>query len=545
MKNRITLLLVCLLLGPGVLLAQTEVSDGSGGQVEVINVDNLSYKKIDGKKVRILVGNVAFQKDNMIFKCDSAIQFIDDELIYAYRNVRFNQGDTLLLTGDELIYDDSKEFVEIKGETVVMTDSKMNLRTTALYYDMGNKVAYYLDSAYITDAQNILWSQKGYYYTETKNMFFKTRVRLKNPDYDIRTDTLGYNVTTENSSFKGPSHINTKEGDYIYCENGVFKSSSNEINLGKNSFLRSESQFLYGDSLYYNSSTQRGFAYKHARLLDTTKNFEVSGNYAEYDRKTDAYMVTDSLLMVQYEKNDTVYLTSDTLKLFYDSTHTKRIALAYQNVRIFSGNYQAVCDSMAYHSSDSMVEYFGRPVFWMDSFQVSSQFIKMFMKDGDVDRIKLDANALLGQKHNYGMFDQIGGDSMTAHFKKGKIKNLDVHSTSKAIYYLLEGDTALFGVNEVEAKRAQVRFKNNSIDRLAFIQEGSSYVTPASSVSPFSLRLSGFVWRGTERPLDAFDLFRAIEPVAIIDTPDSAVTTDTTAPESETLPPTKEEEVKE
>lgn len=520
-------------MGLGQLFGQTEVSDGSGGNVEVINVDNLSYKKIDGKKVRILVGNVAFQKDSMIFKCDSAIQFIDDEMIYAYRNVRFNQGDTLKLTGDELTYDDTKEFVEIKGETVVMTDSKMNLRTTALYYDMLNKVAYYVDSAYITDADNKLWSQKGYYYTQSKNMFFKTRVRLQNPEYDVKTDTLGYNVATENSSFKGPSHITTKDGDYIYCENGVFESQGNQVRLGKNSFIRTDGQFLYGDSLYYSSATQKGYAYKHARLIDTTKSFEISGNYAEYDRKDDSYLVTDSLLMVQYDGSDTVYLTSDTLKLFYDSSRTKRIALAYKNVRIYSAGYQAVCDSMAYHSTDSMVEYFGKPVFWMDSFQVSSQFIKMFMKDGDVDRILLNTNAILGQKHEFAMFDQIGGDSMTAFFKKGKIRKVDVHSSSKAIYYLLEEDSALVGVNEVESKRAQIRFKENNIEKLSFIQESSSYVTPAKSVSPLSLRLTGFTWRGIERPYDPEGLFRVVKTI------ERSATTETTdeVPEETEVPP--------
>ena len=484
----------------------------------MINVDNLSYKKVDGRKVRILVGNVAFQKDSMVFKCDSAIQYIDDELIYAYNNVRFNQGDTLKLNGDELKYDDQKEFAEIKGETVVMTDGKMNLRTTALFYDIKNGLAYYVDSAYITDAENRLWSQKGYYYTKSKDMYFKTRVRLLNPDYDIKTDILGYNVLSENSFFKGPSHINTKDDDYIYCENGVFYSKGSEIRLGKNSFLRSEGQFLYGDSLYYNQDLRMGYAYKHVKLLDTNRNFEISGNYAHYNREDDAYMVTDSLLMVQYEKSDTVYLTSDTLRLFYDSTRTKRIALAYQNVRIYSSGYQAVCDSMAYHSTDSLVEYYGQPVFWMDSFQVNSEFVKMLMKDGDVDRIYLNNNALLGQKHEFKMFDQIGGDSMTAYFRRGSIRKVDVHSSAKAIYYLLEEDSALVGVNEVESQRAQIRFSKNNIEKLSFIKESSSFVTPAASIVPTSLMLSGFIWRGDERPYNPEDLFRVVneEPVELV-----------------------------
>lgn len=504
-----TFLSLCIFLVSTSLFAQKDKSNVSvkGTKVEVVSLDELSFKKIDGKPVRILLGNVVFKKDNVIFKCDSAIQFIEDETIFAYKNVRFNQGDTLRLTGDELFYSEKTDMVEVKGEQVVMTDGKMNLRTTALYYNMATEIAYYLDSAYITDADNILHSKKGYYYAKSKDMFFKTRVRLTNPDYSIKTDTLGYNVNSENSSFKGPSYINTKDGQYLYCENGVFYSEGNEVRLGKNSFLRDGGQILTGDSLYFNSKTGMGYAYKRAKLIDTLKHLNVEGNYAVFNRKTESYMITDSMKMVQYEGGDTLYLSSDTLKLFYDSTKTKRIALAYNNVRIFSRNYQAACDSMAYHQSDSIIDYFGSPLFWMDSFQISATDIRGYMGKDGIEKVRLTTNALMGQKHPYEQYDQMGGDSMTAHFKKGKIKRVEIHSSAKAIYYVLEGDTALVGANNVSANRGIIRFNKDGIRSLAFIEKGESIVTPAKAITPSQLKLNGFVWKGYLRPYKVEEIF--------------------------------------
>ncbi|MGB0430535.1 MAG: OstA-like protein [Bacteroidia bacterium] len=519
-----TLLIKPLLLLWPLLLAQlamaqqnTEKSTVAGGKVEVISLDELSFKKINGKRVRVLVGNVAFKKDEVIFKCDSAIQFIEDETIYAYNNVRFNQGDTFLLTGDELYYDEKNEKLDVRGEKVFMTDGKMKLNTTALFYDMQSEIAYYVDSAFITDGQNQLSSIKGYYYAKSKDMFFKKHVRLINPDYKVKTDTLKYNVANENSYFKGPSYITTKEGQFLYCENGVFYSQGNEVRLGKNSILRDKGQSLKGDSLYFNSNTGLGYAYKRAHLIDTVKHLDVQGNYAFYNRNDDAYMITDSLQMIQYEGEDTLYLTSDTLKIYYDSSKTKRIAQAYYNVRIYNREYQAACDSMTYFQSDSLIDYNGSPVFWMDSFQITGANIKAKLGQDGIEKVMLKGNSLMGQKHPYNQYDQIAGDSMTAYFKNGKVKRVDVHSGARAIYYVLEGDSALVGVNDVTARMAKIRFGKEGIKSLAFIDKGKSLVTPGQNVNPNTLLINGFKWMGDLRPYTADQIFMKLKP--IVETP--------------------------
>lgn len=514
MKWIVCTLLICL-LGSGSAWAQNDKGevDSKRGKVKILGpIENVTITKIDGKRARIMVGNVAFQKDSVIFKCDSAIQFFDDEVTYAYRNVRFNQGDSLKLNGDEMVFDDKKELAIISGKRVTMTDGKMNLETTRLYYDMASNIGYYIDSAYIKDSENRLWSQKGYYYANTRNMYFKERVRLINNDYDVTTDTLQYHVTTENAFFFGPTTMKSKEGEVLYCERGNFYTKRNEARLGKNSRIETEGQILSGDSITYNSNTGKGRAFKRVKLLDTAQRLAIEGNTGWYDKKDDAFMITDSVLFSQFQDDDTLHLTSDTLRMFYDSTRVNRISIAYHHVRIFSGTYQADCDSMYYHSGDSVMHFSGDPIFWMEDFQVKADFISARLKDDELHHVHLQDAAVMGRRHDDSHFDQIGADSMDAYFKEGKLRKIKAFGDPRAVYYALDEDSAYMGVNKTGAVVATIQFKDGKITRLNFAQNARANMMPPQNVDPKTMILPGFVWKGLLRPTSLLDIFTSPEP---------------------------------
>lgn len=504
MTKQLIIILLSFFFLPGALLAQEEEEDR---KVEVLSLKNLKYTRINGKPVRILTGNVAFKKDKVVFRCDSAIQFEKDELIYAYRNVRFDDGDSVsLIGGDSLVYNDKNGKADISGETLILSDKKMTLRTSRLFFDLNKNMAYYLDSAYITDAENRLSSRIGYYYADSRTLYFKKNVRLDNPDYQVRTDTLQYNVRTETSVFKGPTEITSKEGDYVYCEDGVFNTILNTMRLGKNSFLQSENQQLSGDSLIYNAKTGMGLALKHVELLDTNRRLIVEGNYATYDRKLDAFMVTDSARMIQYE-NDSIFLSGDTLRFYYDSLREHQIAVLYHHVRIYSNDYQAVCDSMHYSSADSTVKYYGDPVFWLGEFQISATKITAKLDSAGLKQVFLHSSSVMGKRHDDQRFDQISGDSMTAVFQEGEVHRIFVHSTAQSIYFLFDEDSASIGAQKINAHRARIEFKEGDINILSYQKTTSSHTTPAKDVRPSDFIIGGFKWRGIQRPNSPEDVF--------------------------------------
>lgn len=471
-------------------------------------IGSVTLTKINGQRARIMVGNVAFQKDSVIFRCDSAIQFEKDEITYAYRNVRFNQGDSLLLTGDELVFDDANEKAVITGKKVVMTDKKMTLTTTKLHYDMANNIAYYLDSAYIRDKENTIHSIIGYYYANSRNLYFKKRVKLKNVDYTVDTDTLHYNVGTENAYFLGPTHIHTRQGEYLYCERGNFFTTTNSAELGKNSRIETETQVLSGDSLSYNSRTGIGIAHKRARMTDTLQDIEVEGNYGWYKRYEDAFMVTDSVLFSRFMPDDTLFLTADTMRMQYDSARTNQISKAYYHVKVYSTAYQATCDSVYYNSSDSIMHFNGSPVFWMEDFQIQAASIEAQLRNNALYRVFLRRTAVMGRNIDKIHFDQIASDSMNCYFNDGVLQRVDAFVEPKAIYYAIDDkDSSFIGVNQTSGVSASIYFRKGDLNKLNFAQNARANMSPASEIDAKKLVLNGFTWLGEMRPQSVNTLF--------------------------------------
>src|SRR6185295_13153105 len=117
-----------------------------------------------------------------------------------------NQGDTVTVTGRHLLYTGDSQLAHMT-DNVVMTDRKMILNTSRLDYNMKDDIAYYTDSAHIIDEDNVLTSKRGYYYSNSHEMFFKQDVILVNPKFTLNSDTLRYNTTNATSYFLGPTYI--------------------------------------------------------------------------------------------------------------------------------------------------------------------------------------------------------------------------------------------------------------------------------------------------------------------------------------------------
>ena len=80
-----------------------------------------------------------------------------------------------------LYYNGNTKDAEL-DKNVKMTDEKMELETEHLTYNTKTKIANYLTGGKLKDAENVLTSKIGYYYAETKEVYFKKEVVLVNPN---------------------------------------------------------------------------------------------------------------------------------------------------------------------------------------------------------------------------------------------------------------------------------------------------------------------------------------------------------------------------
>src|SRR5690606_25291313 len=97
----------------------------------------------------------------------------------------------------------------------------------------------------------------------------------------------------------------------------------------------------------------------------------------------------DSLMRKALQSAQTAdTLLKDSTEIYADTART-RIVKAYNNVRVFKSDLQAVADSVYYGMVDSMFRFMGSPMIWSEGSQINADTIFMQIKNNKMD------NALL------------------------------------------------------------------------------------------------------------------------------------------------------
>ena len=166
--------------------------------VEILpGVRKLEYRKIDSvTEIQILAGNVRLKQGTSIFECDSCVITKRLNLFEAFGNVHINDADTANVYSDHLRYLTDKRVAYLDGN-VKLTDGKGVLTTPTLEYDVNTKVGIYRNGGRVVNKETVLTSEEGFYYADLKDVYFKKKVRLKDPSYDLESDSLLYNTGTE------------------------------------------------------------------------------------------------------------------------------------------------------------------------------------------------------------------------------------------------------------------------------------------------------------------------------------------------------------
>jgi lipopolysaccharide assembly outer membrane protein LptD (OstA) len=165
--------------------------------------------------------------------------------------------------------------------------------------------------------------------------FYKDSVVLITPDYKVETDTLKYNTRTKISYFLGPTDISNKE-DFLYCENGWYDSQEKKFQFNKNAYYKNKEKILKGDSLYYDKLNGIGKAFVNVELIDTAQNIKLTGNVAKYVKEPESFFITDSAMLTSVSnENDSVFMHADTIRSDYDSLKINKIIRAYNQVKIY------------------------------------------------------------------------------------------------------------------------------------------------------------------------------------------------------------------
>lgn len=482
----------------GMLLLVYNCSYGQGKQIQIVNANTFELVERNGGKIKKLIGAVQLKQNNTQMFCDSAYLFDETNFVEAYGNVRINHQDSVTFYGDFLRYDGNNRTATLQ-QNVSMVDQSAVLTSNELFFDMVKNKASYTTGAKLVSGESVLTSKFGYYYTNSKELFFSKQVKLVNPEFELKGDTLKYNVKTKVATFLGSTVI-TSSTDTVYSSNGTYQTEKQSGVLLQRSKVRSKENTLIADTIFYNKKINYSRALGNIVITDTINQSVILGNVAELFGKENRSYITNKALVMSFMDNDTITIEADSIHIFKQSAIQKRdLIKAYTKVKIFKSDIQAICDSLVYIKQDSSMILYKRPVLWSGVNQITGDTIVFYINNRKLDSMYVINNAFVVSKENALHFNQVRGKHIKGFFKEGKIDFIFVYGNGQSIYYAKE-DMAYIGVNVIDCSEMKFKFVGGKIATARFITTPSANFYPIEQLKPEELRLKGFKWLDVNRP---------------------------------------------
>jgi lipopolysaccharide export system protein LptA len=504
--------------------------------VEILQGRKLEYRKIDSvTQITILAGNVRLKQGNSIFECDSCVINKSINLFEAFGNVHINDSDTTNVYSDHLRYLTDRKVAYLDGN-VKLTDGKGVLTTPTLEYDMNTKVGIYRNGGRVVNKETVLTSEEGFYYADLKDVYFKKNVKLKDPKYDLQTDSLLYNTGTEVVRFIAETFVKDSSGRTIKTREGYYDKRTGKAEFGQRPVITDKNIQATGGSIISDDSTGVTQIFDRGIIVDTAGKTTVIADTIYYDKNNESFLAFAKPLMIIEQEGDSIFIAADTLfsaklsvlygikdtlvkkdtikgvKIISPNAETKkdstdRYMEAFRNVRIFSDSLQAVCDSMFYSFKDSVFRLYDNPVVWSQESQITGDTILLFTKNKKADRMQVFKNSFIASYIKPEVFNQVKSTRMDAYFVDGNIDSVRARGNAECVYYIQDEDSAFTGINQSNAELMDIYFKEKELQRVVFRTAVKGTIWPMKQKTPKEMQLPTFKWRDAERPKTKFELF--------------------------------------
>lgn len=526
--------------------------------VNLVHADRLSYFRPDSATdLQILAGNVQLQQGSTIFYCDSAVLNKKTRFIEAFGNVRINDNDSVNITSKYLQYFVDTKMAYLK-KNVKLTDSKTTLFTEDLTYDLNTKIGEYRNGGKLINQQSVLTSKEGTYYEELKDVYFKKNVDLKDPKYQLTTDSLLYNTATQVATFIAPTKIVDSAKRTIHTSEGYYDLQQRKSYFSKRPVLTDGPVRVTANVMDSDDSLGLSKLRGNVVYIDTAQGYSVLANYIDVNREDGSFLATQHPLLIIKQDKDSTYITGDTMfsgrlsKLpgIRDSITTKdtikntvvlnapntksadtstrkvktpvasdttknkndstdRFFQVYHRVRIFSDSMQAVSDSLWYSGKDSVFRLYKDPILWASNSQITGDTIYMYTKNKKPDRLYVFENGLAinASDSSNRMFNQIKGNRLHGYFTNGEIDYMRAQGNAESVYYVKDEKDALVGINNATADIIDIRVKNKELNKVVYIGDVSGNMIPLKQATEQNKFLRGFKWLEERRPKTKFELF--------------------------------------
>ena len=306
MKKRIVLSLLSL-LAVGFAFSQEKATvDYKSDFTYLVTVNDTSVVK--------LIGNVFFFHNGAIISCDSAYRY-SEQRMEGMGNVIINQRSTHIY-GDKIVYNGETNMAQVFSPLIKVVDSTTTMYTYNMLFNTKSQIGEFYGGGTLSQGDNVLESEKGYYQAQTQNVIFQEDVVMTNREYLLKTEELDFNMQTEIATFDTLTNIWKSDGKYLQADRGRYLSKQGVYDFTRNSYLLTETQEGWSDTLTYYNQANEVEMFGNIQIDDTTRNVMAFGDYGHFWNTTRHTLLTKRPSVVMYNPEstaDSTFVCADTI----------------------------------------------------------------------------------------------------------------------------------------------------------------------------------------------------------------------------------------
>lgn len=266
------------------------------------------------------VGNVIAYHNGAVMLCDSAVRYNENK-IECFNNVLINKENTYVY-GDRVFYDRLTNTAEVFSPLIKMIDGDATLYTYYFKYNTLENVGEYYGGGTMMQNQMLLESDRGYYFSNTRDAVSVGNVELRDSTYLICSDSLGFNMDTEIATFYKKTYIWNEKKEILSANNGWYDTKSDHYHFMSNAYVLSADQEVWADDIDYRSDNEDATLRRDIQIFDREQEVLAFGDYGQYwGEKGDAMLTENPSVIYFHEQEDSVYMRADSIFLYViDST---------------------------------------------------------------------------------------------------------------------------------------------------------------------------------------------------------------------------------
>ena len=262
--------------------------------------------------MQTIAGGAIVKQGTTLFDADSIAINPTTHEAEAFGNVHINQGDSVQTYAQYLKYIGTDKTAYLKTN-VKLVDKKATLFTQALDYNLQTGIGNYHNGGKVINGNTTITSNDGTYYADTKDIYFKNNVVVIQPKNHVTTDSLLYNMLSQNYNLNGNSYIKSPEAE-IYTTQGNYDfKSDNAIFTSRTTVKDSSGRVYVANNMAMDNKSGNAQMEGNALVRDSAGGYIVLANQIFLNKKTNSFLATRKPVLIIKQKNDSIYVAADTI----------------------------------------------------------------------------------------------------------------------------------------------------------------------------------------------------------------------------------------